>query len=512
VRLGSCDPTAQIFGCDIDPAAFVRLQEEFPSTECSRHFILGNFLEVLPENFSTSAIDVVIGNPPYVSHHNMAPGQREIAQLRAVEGHVTTNRKASLWAYFVIHSLQFLREGGRMAWVLPGSFLYAEYASELRAALGQLFERSLAIKLEQRLFLSEGTEENTVVLLAEGWKSERTSPMRIAHASDLTSLTEIVEKCRSGDSCGVPLVDRYDLLSLSGDASTLVRALSDEDGVHPLSDFVRIRIGIVTGANKFFVLDEATAREKLLPSSVLRPILAKFGEAKGLSLTETDLKEIRQAGRRCLFVDTRAQDAIEGPLKQHLDSFPVEKLNKNKTFAKRPIWHQCDDGLVPDAFFPSMHASGPILVVNGAGITATNSLYRVYSNSGTDELRLKALSVSLLSTFSQLSAEIEGRHYGSGGLKHEPSEVGRIKVILPRSMGGNSVATAFGRIDTLLRNGRRIQAQAEADAFIFRDRSPARRSATIDVLRRALDEARTRRRRPTKSNANIEGQQQEDAA
>jgi hypothetical protein len=72
----------------------------------------------------------------------------------------------------------------------------------------------------------------------------------------------------------------------------------------------------------------------------------------------------------------------------------------------------------------------------------------------------------MLSTFSQLSAEIEGRTYGSGVLKHELREAGSIQLLIPQGKSNKKINATFRRIDQFLRSGKSPSAQRTADRFL----------------------------------------------
>ncbi|MCV5803351.1 SAM-dependent methyltransferase, partial [Escherichia coli] len=82
-------------------------------------------------------------------------------------------------------------------------------------------------------------------------------------------------------------------------------------------------------------------------------------------------------------------------------------------------------------------------------VNCTNSVHRVFFNKGVSFLRKKAISVSLLSSFSQLSAELQGRAYGSGVLKLEPSAAKRIQFLLDDNLEQHLVEN-FNHIDALI--------------------------------------------------------------
>lgn len=194
IKLNSAQPAQQLYGSDVDPNAFANyLYPKFPEQSLEARFFNKDFLLLSPQDFPISEFDIVLGNPPYVSYHNMALEQRKSSIAIKDSNELKFNNRASLWAYFVIHSLKFLKTGGRIAWVLPGSFLHARYSNSVRQIISGNFYRSLAIQVGQRLFSSEGTDEKTVVLLAEGWKNLPKKPsLRIEFVSSLKDLRNVV--------------------------------------------------------------------------------------------------------------------------------------------------------------------------------------------------------------------------------------------------------------------------------------------------------------------------------
>lgn len=153
-RLGCKSPEKQLYGVDIDGHAFSILSEKFGQmVETSNRFIQSDFISVKPDDFLVNEFDVVLGNPPYVSMHNMTEKQREACEVVLRESPfsgVTMGRNASLWAFFLLHSLSFLKEGGRIAWVLPSSLIHADYAKRLLAIHRSHFQSVKVLKLAER--------------------------------------------------------------------------------------------------------------------------------------------------------------------------------------------------------------------------------------------------------------------------------------------------------------------------------------------------------------------------
>lgn len=504
--LGSADPRNQLYGCDIDDAAFNNyLEPKLGIGKGDSQFLHRDFLYVQPGQFAVKAFDVVVGNPPYVSYHNMSEQTRKVAKQVAIDDGFELPPKASLWAFFVLHAILFIRPGGRMAWILPSSFLFAEYATVVRDYIVQNFKRSLIVQLQQRLFLSEGTEELTAVLLADGRYpiADKSGEIHLDFANTLDDLEERIRAWEFGHERARPVNGRVSNAFLSDWETNCMHAVSGAGQVLCVGDIAAVRIGIVTGANPFFILSQSIAQTYELPDACLNFILTKFSLAPGAALTSADLVHARYQNRRCLLLDTDHPDLEQrgSELRRYLATMPLAKRRSIGTFKKRALWHRPDDGRIPDAFFPYMYHHGPRFILNEVGITSTNTIHRVYFKPNarpdgiSEDTWHKVCAISILSTFSQLSGELQGRCYGAGVLKHEPSEASRIRLVIPKLLDVQKIDTVFQQIDIALRKDQADEARRYADQFVFQALTPLEHKKIIITLERALVAARRRRHR-----------------
>ena len=470
-ELGLRRSTAErrLFGADIDPLAFATLASFLENP--NGHFKQEDFLSLSLKSFPTisSGFTVIVGNPPYISHHNMTDWQKKSAWGAFTNGGVQLGGRASLWAYFVLHSLSFLKQGGRMAWVLPSSFLYSDYSKQVRETLSKRFERCLLINLHERLFITAGTEEISVITLCEGLVESNPNPaMQIVSASSTNEIEAVIERWENKKLRGKSnpqLASRFS----TAKGGKLFEQLSIDSLTKSLGDLFDIQIGIVSGANSFFILNSENWNKHKLPEKVASYVLTKFRFAKGVALDQEDVETILQIGENCLLLDTTKTEKIDGKVQEYLDSFPKDKIETTTTFTRRKrsgIWHRFNDKRIPDAFFPYMQNIGTWIVINRAGINATNSIHRLFRRDNITEKDLKLAAISILSTFSQLSAELEGRTYGAGVLKHEPSEAARIKLLMPE-VDIKKIDTTLKKIDRCLRQDLQQKARKIADEFLL---------------------------------------------
>lgn len=458
--LNNQNPIEQIYGCDIDENAFVEYlypKFKFKDKHIEDRFLKGNFLSLNVNNFTDEKFNAVVGNPPYVSYHKMSDVQRKSVFHIVKELKIKLDKRASLWAYFIIHSFQFLKKGGRIAFVLPGSFLHSNYAKIIRDQIVSNFNRSVVLQIGERLFASEGTEENTSILLADGYKENLfDGRMEVDFVPELANLKAKVSEWGKLNKNVKFFNTRASYELISENLTESLNLIETKVPVVKLGDVANIAIGIVTGANSFFIVDKEVVEENEIPSEFQSKIFSKFRMTDGIKFTVDDWKVKREENFRCIFINTGGKKYFKNELlKKYFKKFPLKDRKTNVTFGKRPIWHYPLYMEIPDAFFPYMHNSGPRIILNDAKTLCTNTIHRVffkkYKERELDEIQRKFITISLLSSFSQISAELEGRIYGSGALKLEPSEVKNIKIIFPEKLNKTLIDEKFNEIDELLR-------------------------------------------------------------
>lgn len=489
--LGCVSPRSQIYGCDIDPVAFDYLATTLGAPVDLMRFVQSDFLTVTPGAPWPDRFSSILANPPYIPYQALGHEQRQ--DLSSREWPVAeVGGRASLWAYFVAHALSFLAPGGRMAWVLPGAFLQADYAKPIRDHLATSFERTAAIVLRERIFLDAGTDEETIILLADGHGSKTSlAPIQLAEATTLHDLIRVIDRWDEGALAAGHSEARPASLSLEADERATLAAIEARDDCIAFGEIASVQIGLVTGANKFFVLSRNDLNNAGLTSADCTPILAKFVDAPGVSFTLVDHENVAVNGARSYLVGRPGPERSTALIAYHATFDEATRINTS-TFGKRKIWWQPNDGRVPNAFFPVMHHNGPRLVLNPDGLTNTNTIHRVYFRKSTSLPDQKLVAISILTTFAQVSAEMVGRRYGSGVLKHEPREAERIRILTPAGLTQHAINAAFDKVDLLLKAGRRDDATTVADALIMK--ASGLPESVTETLSKMLLDIRARRR------------------
>ena len=477
---------AQIFGGEFDADAHGAAVSDgrfHPSEHRLRH---GNFLDFEPGR-ELPMVEAVVGNPPYVRYQGFNASGTRGHDLAARAG-VRLTRLASSWAPFVVHGTAFIRDGGRMAQVLPAEMLHAQYADAVRAFLCRSFASVTLVLFERRVF--PGALEEVVLLFADGRGRGPASQVHVIECLDLDALdVDRLQMIASGGP-DEPDMTVSSLLAqlLPGEARELYADLACSAHVRTLGEIASVDIGAVTGANDFFLVRADDAR---IPARFLRFAVSKAAHVRGARLRPEDVRNLTAAGKamQLLAVDRTHPPDDLAELDQYLEFGRQGGVPERfKCRVREPWWAvPLPKHGTPDALMTYCSSEHPRLVLNEAKALHTNTLHGVTMLNGLDAAQLAA---GFINSLTLLSAELVGRSYGGGVLKLEPTEA---EALLVPPMPPD-VAECLPDIDSLLRAGDLREVLEIVDARVLADGPLGLSTGQIELLRAAADKLRARRR------------------
>lgn len=423
--LGSVKPSNQIFACDIDPLPCAEvITDSLPPSRVH----VGDFLEFDPKD----RFSAVVGNPPYVSLRHTDSAKRARYFEQCVRSGFT-EKKGSIWSHFVIKAHSCLELGGRLAFLLPEAILYTDYGRRLLDWAADRFSRCSLISIRERFFVSEGTNERVVIVLFDDCGGLPSDGVAI---NEFDTVQQAIGFLAAINPIARPTGERINghviPQAISSTAHDTYADLESNSGMTHLGKIARINIGVVTGANSFFLVTEQQRIEKGIRKTSLLPCLTKFGDCESTFQFsqqgwEASLKNGRRSWLFCPPLETQDKASIA-----HISEFPLDLIESNKTFAKRSSWFRPTPPPTPDAFLRYMGADGPKLALNEARCTSTNTIHHVLFKTTLPRYRKRAIALAVQSTITQLSAELVGRSYGSGVLKLEPSDCKKLLIPIPK--------------------------------------------------------------------------------
>ncbi len=420
-----------LFGCDTNPV-----------NGLLKHLPQANLKEEDFFQFSTNhKFQVILTNPPYVRRQN-----QQIQKINSYREDVTQlnilNNKADLWAYFIVKSISHLKKGGDLGAVLPWSFIQADYAQPLRKWLLNQFESIKILALNNPFF--DSAEERVLLVWMEGF-GFTTKTIKFANSLDLNK--QIKYSC-----IGEKNFLSKKVLPFKSEQTEKILCQLKKLGFKEFKEVADTKIGIVTGANNFFIKSEQDFSELNITKTKLKPILS--GTRELVDYLNNGCENLK----RIVCLNQQDYDSVESFIKLGEDSnFHLRAHSKN-----RSPWYSIKLGKIPDAFFPYRVSTIPYLVVNNKGIQCTNSIHRIYFKNLTIT-EIKWIHVSILSVYGQLSLEVNAKTYGRGMLKTEPSALGKVMIFMKKD---RSVDKIYNVLVKLLSIGEKQRAVTFATDFI----------------------------------------------
>jgi adenine-specific DNA-methyltransferase len=463
VKLGSPRPIEQVFGVDVHDSAWRSIRDLPGAAGNMPNFPLADFFDITPQNFREGRFDAVVGNPPYIRHHSLSTDQVGKAKKATSAGGYEVPRAADYWVYFVFHSLAFLRSGGRLGLVLPTSFLSAKYASGLRSVISSHFNNTKIVLVEERLF--KDAQEGTVLVLADGWNQPKhTTFLAVSTAASVAEMSRtasVVERPMPLDG-NIP---GWKKVLLSDEANSLMERFDRRGDLVQLGSIARIGIGVVTGANDFFVLKPSKASELDIQSRYLTPIIHSSTCLNNLVLATSDVDRLQRDDVESLLLTPPTQVRSQA-VARYLRSRMARTARQSSQCKARQPWYVVTNLEPSDALLTYVNGTNARLVLNRARALCTNSVHRVWWKEKLTQQQQRLIALSSMTTLTAVSAEICGRTYGGGVLKLEPSEAARVLVLNPKRIAP-LVDSAFTAVCKLLSTGKVDEATQRADEAVL---------------------------------------------
>lgn len=371
--------------------------------------------------------DLLCANPPYVRHHHMNSEAKRLLQNRvATELQLQSSGLTGLYVYFILLSHSLLADGAVASWLIPSEFLVVNYGRVLRDYLTRKVQL-----IEVFQFDPEGTQFGDALVSSCIVTYRKAAPR-----------TDQLVLLRFGTSMRQASSERTSTIGKLASSPRWHMLFSEEaqpvdEARISVGELFKVRRGIATGANDFFILTGEQVRERDLPSALLRPVFTSPRQLES-EIIDADSSGTPLVKEPLFLLDSNLSLAeIETgypTAHRYLEEGREAGVADGYLCKSRDIWYQ-QEKREPAPFLLSYMGratskrSSPFrFFLNRSQAIATNGFLCLYPKPALarllqgDPQRHKEL-LELLNSISAETLKRNGRSYGGGLQKVEPNEL-----------------------------------------------------------------------------------------
>lgn len=376
--------------------------------------------------------DAIVGNPPFIRYQYLPSLFQERAESIFLKLGCKFTKHTNAWVSFILASFELLRPGGRLAMVVPAEIIHVMHAQSLRAYLGEQAKRLVVVDPEELWF--EGTLQGAVLLMAEKKKTRKDHaeglgiyPVRGREFVKLAP--EKVFKAPTAMN-GKTVEGKWTRALLAPSTRELLDELIDAKLAKRFDDIAQVDVGIVTGANKFFLVEDDTV-ERFGLQEWAHPMFGRSEHCPGIVYDDVQHRANASSGKPTNFIWFRDESVESTKLgKEYIRRGELEKLHTRYKCRIRKPWYSVPSVYATEVGMLKRSHDTPRLILNRINAFTTDTAYRIRAKEGTAE----QLVYAFLNGLTALSAELEGRHYGGGVLELVPSEIEKLLVPPPSTV------------------------------------------------------------------------------
>lgn len=403
---------------DINNEQLEKAKKSIQNIKCSKTFMHADFLDYVKND--EKQYHLIIGNPPYIKKNLLTEQQIGTCQEIHEKAELSKHSIKNIWTAFLIKSVQKLKKNGVLAFVLPAELLQVKFAEELRKYIQLLFQRIEIYTFSDLLFECKG--QDTIVLL--GFKKSSNKGVFYTNIENREQLND------------TPSLNKKDIL-VKSDVKWTHHILDSEDltflhkiqkKLKPVKTYCDSKPGIVTAANKFFIVDKET-EEKYELEPYTQPIIQKGFFVNGsIVFNDEDYIQLLSDGKPAKMLCLKDEDEaiINEQVKAYLKVGKDSKIPERYKCKIRKNWFVVPNISTPsDGFFFKRCHLYPKLLKNEANVLVTDSAYKINMNQGYE---INNLIYSFYNSFTLAFSELEGRYYGGGVLELTPNEFKKLPI------------------------------------------------------------------------------------
>lgn len=358
--------------------------------------------------------DGIICNPPYLKFHDY--DNASLVPLVNEQLGIRLNGFTNLYTLFLLKSISQLRDGGRMAYIVPSEFLNSDYGVEVKRALlrSGVLRHVVVVDFTQCAF--DDALTTACILLCH--KDGRLSEVRFSHVSDVGQLQASLADYSAWAADQLKPETKWKQY-YEGTRSADYRHLV------PFSTFAKVSRGIATGANDYFAFRESKKELYGIPERCLMRCVCHSTDVHGLFFTDDDFQRLSHSDKAVYLFNGRA-DVEDEHVRGYISLGEETGADKRYLTASRKPWYAIENRKPSPIWVSVFNRKGLRFVRNIAGVSNLTTFHCVYDAGLVD---IDVLFGYLVTNVAKEIFMDNSRQYGNGLVKFEPNDLNKGKAV-----------------------------------------------------------------------------------
>lgn len=400
----------EIEACEIDPEMIEGFQREnkYPYKLYKKDYLTTFFEE---------PFDAIICNPPYNKFQEIPNRENLIADFNRLYS-VSMSGYSNLCTYFLIKSINELKENGRCCYIIPYEFINTGYGTVIKKYLLDSGMLRTIYKFSNTLSLFDEAITTSCIIVLENNKASKVNFINIDDIEELNA--RIFKNTNEYDSSELLPEEKwlkyFDFSSQKTEYNNITK----------MSVFGKVSRGIATGANSFFVINKTIIEERKLSDSVCLPCLTKAPDVKDVVFTNDSFQRLVEADKKVyLFDGTKAAGENDFSYIEYGESLGADKAYL--TSHKNP-WYLIEAKKSAPILVCVFNRNRIKVIRNEAGIKNLTNFHGLYLTND-DEDFSNIMFCYLLTPLAQELLYLSRREYGNGLTKFEPDDLTNADIV-----------------------------------------------------------------------------------
>lgn len=364
----------------------------------------------------------ILCNPPYFKFHNY-DNKGYINEISDKLG-IKLSGYSNLYVLFLIKSLFQLEKKGRMAYIIPSEFMNTNYGKLIKKYIIDSKMLKHVFVFDSKFSVFNNAITTTSILFFSNENNEEIGFSNIVDKSDLRKINDFVE------SEGIYKGDfNYSISDINPNEKwEILYSKKNKEYINlvPFSKFAKVKRGIATGANDFFVFNKEKIEKERIPKEHFEICICKSNYINTSFLDNNAIYKLESTNSDVYLLNIYEDSNPE--LRKYIKLGEKKGYNLRYLTKNRTPWYSMESKEKSPILVSVFNRGKVKFIRNDANVSNLTTFHNLYTKRNNKE-EIDLLFAYLLTDTARDLLQFHQRTYGNGLKKLEPNDINNSQIV-----------------------------------------------------------------------------------